>query len=218
MLKQYIFRFILGLILISIQGIASGQTIDFSRLGMNVTEETAPLGLQPGDRAPDFVAYDQSGKQIEFSKAINEGPVVLFFYRGNWCPACSKVLRDYQDSLNIINSLGFRVFAITPESIENVEQTVKMNNLTYTVIYDCQEKIMKDYGVMFNVTKDYQEMLLKGYSIDVAKKNGRDVANLPVPATYVINRDRIITAVFFNPDYKKRASVKWIIANLAGAL
>ena len=211
-------KLVLLIIIFNFSAISYAQKFDYARLGMNVSEETAPKGLEPGSRAPDFVGYDQNGTQVELTKVLKEGPVVLFFYRGKWCPACSKVLNDYQDSLNIISGMGFRVIAITPESIENVEQTVKMHNLTYTVIYDCQEKIMKDYGVMFNVTKDYQERLLKGYSIDIAKNNGREVANLPVPATYIISKDGIITALYFNPDYKIRASVKWILTNLGGAL
>ena len=213
-----VLRIVLVFLIITASDFAYGQSFDYARFGMNVSEATEPKGLQPGDRAPDFVGYDQNGTQVEMSKVLTEGPVVLFFYRGKWCTVCSKVLNDYQDSLNVISGMGFRVIAITPESIENVEQTVKMHNLTYTVIYDCQEKIMKDYGVMFNVTKDYQDKLAKGYSIDIAKNNGRDVANLPVPATYIINRDGIITAVYFNPDYRSRASVKWILTNLAGAL
>jgi len=39
-----------------------------------------------------------------------------------------------------------------------------------------------------------------------------------VPATYIINRQGIITAVQFDPDYKNRASVKWMLKNLGGAL
>ena len=113
---------------------------------------------------------------------------------------------------------GFNVVAITPESIENVEQTVKLHNISFTVIYDCQEKIMKDYDVMLNVTKDYQDKTLKNLSVDVAKNNGRDEARLPVPATYIINREGIIVAVQFDTDYHKRATVKWMLKNLGQAL
>jgi len=212
------FKIFLIAVLLFVSTCNYGQTIDYARFGMDVTESNVPKGLNPGDKAPGFTGYDQTGKQVELKKFLKDGPVVLFFYRGKWCPACSKVLNDYQDSLNIITGMGFNVVAITPESIENVEQTVRMHNLTYTVIYDCQEKIMQDYGVMFSVTKAYQDKLLTGYSIDIAKNNGRDVAHLPVPATYIINRNGIITAVFFNPDYKIRASAKWILSNLSGAL
>jgi peroxiredoxin len=77
---------------------------------------------------------------------------------------------------------------------------------------------MKDYDVMFRVTKDYQDKILSSESIDIAKNNGREAARLPVPATYIINREGIIVAVQFDPDYKNRASVKWMIKNLGLAL
>jgi peroxiredoxin len=71
---------------------------------------------------------------------------------------------------------------------------------------------------MFRVTKDYQDKILSSESIDIAKNNGREAARLPVPATYIINREGIIVAVQFDPDYKNRASVKWMIKNLGLAL
>jgi peroxiredoxin len=108
--------------------------------------------------------------------------------------------------------------AITPESIENVEQTVKFHNISFTVIYDCQEQIMKDYDVMFNVTKEYQDRIITSLSTDIAKNNGRDAARLPVPATYIINREGIIVAVQFDPNYQNRASVMWMLQNLVRTL
>jgi peroxiredoxin len=151
-------------------------------------------------------------------KLLEKGPMILFFYRGNWCPICNRYLSNYQDSLKVLTDQGFNVVAITPESIENVENTVKLHNLSFTVIYDCQEKIMKDYDLMFNVTKTYQDKVQSGHSVDIAKYNGRDVAHLPVPATYIINKDGFIVAVQFDPDYKNRASVKWMLKNLGLAL
>jgi peroxiredoxin len=195
-----------------------GQVVNYSGLGIETTVGNIPHGLKVGDKAPDFTGYDQTGKQVELKKLLEQGPIILFFYRGKWCPVCSRYLNNYQDSLKVLTELGFNVVAITPESIENVEQTVKLHNLTFTVIYDCQEKIMRDYLVMFSVTKAYQEKIKSSYSIDIAENNGRDAARLPVPATYIINRDGIVVAVQFDPDYKNRASVKWMLKNLGMAL
>lgn len=203
---------------ISAMSVVSGQDTNYARFGIETKDSHIPQGLKVGDKAPDFIGYDQKGKQVELKKILETGPVVLFFYRGKWCPVCSRYLNNYQDSLSIITDQGFNVVAITPESIENVEQTVKMHNISFTVIYDCQEKIMEDYDVMFNVTKAYQDKILKSLSIDIAQNNGRDVAHLPVPATYIINRDGIIVAVQFDPDYQNRASVKWMLQNLGRAL
>jgi len=195
-----------------------GQNINYSKFGIETQGTTPPTGLKPGDKAPDFTGYDQNGNQVRLKKMLESGPLVIFFYRGKWCPVCSRYLNAYQDSLNILIGMGVNVVAITPESIENVEQTVKLHNLSFTVVYDCQEQIMKDYDVMFNVTQAYQELIKKDLTIDIAKNNGRDKAHLPVPATYIISREGIIVAVQFDPDYNNRASVKWMIKNLAPAL
>ena len=58
-----------------------------------------PHGLKVGDKAPDFTGYDQTGKTVDLKKLLEKGPVVLFFYRGKWCPVCSRYLNNYQDSL-----------------------------------------------------------------------------------------------------------------------
>jgi peroxiredoxin len=195
-----------------------GQVKDYAALGMQIEGSQAPQGLKAGDKAPNFTAYDQTGKQVVLKKILEQGPVILFFYRGKWCPACSRYLNNYQDSLKVLTDQGFNVVAITPESIENVEQTVKVHNITFTVLYDCQEQIMKDYNVMFSVTKAYQDRIKSKYSIDIAENNGRDVAHLPVPATFIINKDGIIVATQFDPDYHNRASVRWMLKNLGLAL
>src|SRR5512133_838263 len=213
---RYLFLFLIVAVLFKFTSYA--QEINYPKFGMETSGSNIPVGLKVGDKAPDFTGYDQTGKQVELKKLLTQGPIILFFYRGKWCPVCSRYLNNYQDSLKVLTDQGFNVVAITPESIENVEQTVKLHSLTFTVIYDCQEKIMKDYDVMFSVTKEYQDKILSGLSIDIAKNNGRDAARLPVPATYIINRDGIIVAVQFDPDYKNRASVKWMLKNLGRAL
>lgn len=205
---------------ISIFVVLSGysQEINYSRYGIDTKDNKVPHGLNVGDIAPPFSGYDQKGKAVDSKKLLEDSPMVLFFYRGKWCPVCSRYLNNYQDSLSIITDQGFNVVAITPESIENVEQTVNLHVLTFTVIYDCQEQIMADYNVMFDVTQAYQERILKSFSISIKENNGRDVAHLPVPATYIINRQGIIVAAQFDPNYQNRASVKWMLQNLAKAL
>ncbi|MGD0756853.1 MAG: redoxin domain-containing protein [Bacteroidales bacterium] len=177
--------FLLFILVLSLNSVSYGQKISYASFGIDSIKSNIPHGLTVGDKAPDFTGYDQKGKH------------------------------NYQDSLKVINDQGFNVVAITPESIENVEQTVKLHNITFTVIYDCQEKIMKDYDVMFNVTKAYQDKILSDFSIDIAKNNGRDAARLPVPATYIINKEGIIVAVQFDPDFHNRATVKWMLKNMA---
>jgi peroxiredoxin len=210
--------FLLSLIISLVLPVIYSQDINYPAFGIETKDSRIPSGLKAGDKAPDFTGYDQTGKMVDSKKLLEKGPLVLFFYRGKWCSACNRYLDYYQDSLNIITDQGFNVIAITPESIEHVEQTVKFHNITFTVIYDCQEKIMNDFDVMFSVTKDYQNKILSSLSTDIARNNGHDPAHLPVPATFIINSQGIITAVQFDPDYKNRASVRWMLRNLGSAL
>ena len=211
--------FLLLLVSTLIVFVGYSQNVNYSIFGIETQNDNhVPLGLKPGDKAPDFIGYDQKGQMVDSKKLLEKGPIVLFFYRGKCCSICSRYLNSYQDSLHMITDQGFSLVAITPESIDNVEQTVKLHNLSFMVIYDCQEKIMKDFDVMFNVTKEYLDKVIKDTSVDIAKNNGREVAHLPVPATYIVNKYGIIVAVQFDPDFKNRASVKWIIQNMGKAL
>jgi peroxiredoxin len=196
----------------------SGQTPDYASFGIDISNGRIPHGLKEGDKAPDFTGYDQTGKQVTLKGFLEKGPVVIFFYRGNWCPACNKQLKAYQDSVNLVTGLGATVIAITPESIEFVEQTVRMHGITYTVIYDCQEKIMEDYDLMFDVTKDFQDLVSTSLKINIAEHNGHTPAHLPIAATYIINKFGTVTAGYFSYDFHNRASVKWILQNLSTAL
>ncbi len=212
-------RFILLLLFSCLaSAVAFSQDPDYSKFGIDVRSGIIPHGLVTGDKAPEFSGYDQTGKRITSSSLLQSGPIVLFFYRGKWCSIDSKCLDNIQDSLNILTDMGVNVIAVTPESIENVEETVRFHNIKFTVVYDCQEQIMKDFGLYFNVMGDYQQMIKKTLNIDIAFNNGREAAHLPVPATYIINRQGYITAVFFDPDFSHRASVAWVIRNLASAL
>jgi peroxiredoxin len=177
------------------------------------TEIVYPAGLKAGDMAPEFSGKDQTGKRISLADALQKGDVVLLFYRGQWCPYCNKQLSHFSDSLQLLAAKGVTLLAITPETAENVKKTLEKTRAFFPVIEDAGLAIMKLYKV--NFTMDEKTVTrYKGYGIDFDKTNGSNGANLPVPATYIIGKDGKIKYVFFNTDYKKRASVQDILNNL----
>ena len=177
------------------------------------TETIYPEGLKVGDKAPEFSAKDQVGKLISLKEALKRGPVVMLFYRGQWCPYCNKQLSHYSDSLALISAKGATVLAITPETAENVKKTIEKTKANFPVLEDEGLTIMKLYKVNFAVDEK-TVMKYKGYGVDFDNANGSNGANLPVPATYIISKDGKIKYVFFNTDYRKRASVQDILDNL----
>ncbi|MCV9388412.1 peroxiredoxin-like family protein [Reichenbachiella ulvae] len=166
-----------------------------------------------GDQVPNFTGVDQFGNDFMLSEQLEKGPVVLMFYRGYWCPYCNKQLSEMQDSLKFISERGGAVVAVTPEQPEYIEETVNQTDASFKIIHDKDLQIMKSFGVAYKM----EDALVKKYKrngLDVAQTNGDNGTYLPVPATYIINSDGSILFAFYDPDYKKRATVSKILKNL----
>lgn len=172
-----------------------------------------PTGLKEGDRAPLFTAKTHSGNTIRLKSLLKKGPVVLFFYRGSWCPYCNKQMAQLQDSINYIIRKGGSVVGITPETEVSMNKIILKSKASFPLIHDKEYHIMKAYDVSFTVDTATISKYKK-YNIDLEKSNGNTQYVLPVPATYVIGTNGIIKFVYFNKDYTKRASVSEILTHL----
>jgi peroxiredoxin len=172
-----------------------------------------PMGLKVDEKAPVFTAKNQQGKSISLAKELMKGPVVLVFYRGQWCPYCNRQLKKLEDSLSLITAKGATLIAVTAEKPENINKTIEKTKASYAILFDDGLKIMKSYDVAYAVDDKTIEKY-KGYGIDFNEVNGSNGAYLPVPALYVINKDGIIVFKHFDPNYTKRASVQDILDHL----
>ena len=173
-----------------------------------------PEGLFINSKAPDFKATDQHENEIRLKDVLRDSLVVLIFYRGQWCPYCNKQLKKFEDSLQLIKSKGARLIAVTPEKPEYISKTIEKTKASYHLLYDKDMKIMKAYGVSFQVD-DKSVSRYKNADIDLLNANGqRDKAFLPVPATYIISKEGTILYRYFDTDYKKRPSIQEILDNL----
>ncbi|MTI32189.1 peroxiredoxin-like family protein [Xanthovirga aplysinae] len=185
----------------------------FTFFGSQFLMAQGPQGLKEGNKAPLFEGINQKGQKINLQEQLKKGPVVLMFYRGAWCPYCNKQLSQLQDSLQFITERGARVIAVSPELPEKIDETIKKTDATFHIIHDKKLAIMDAYDVSFEVENQMVKKYMN-WGIDIEASNGDNGANLPVPATYIIDQNGNISYVFFDPDYKKRASVQEIIENL----
>jgi len=181
--------------------------------GLFLHAQQAPEGLFLNSKAPDFKAKDQSGNEVRLKDLLKKGKVVLVFYRGQWCPYCSKYLQKLQDSLTLIKEKGATVVAITPELPENVAKTVEKTKAEFPVLSDEGLKIMKAYDVEFEIPENTLTRY-RNSGIKIDENNGKNGAFLPIPATYIIDKEGNIVYRFFNADYKKRPSIAEILNNL----
>jgi peroxiredoxin len=170
----------------------------------------AQNGLKSGAVAPEFTTKDNTGQTIDLKTMLkSHKAVVLFFYRGQWCPYCNKHIQQLQDSLQLLTGKGAYVIGVTPETSENIHKTIEKTHASFSIIEDNGYKIMKAYDVNYTAD-DGTFSKLKGYGIDLEKNNGNKDHVLPVPATYIIDKSGKITYVHFDKDYTKRPSISTI--------
>ncbi len=169
---------------------------------------------QVGDKAPDFTLRNASGEAVTLSKLLEEGPVVLSWYRGGWCPYCNIALAALQEQLPAIRDAGASLVALTPELPDKSLDTKQKNELGFEVLSDLNHQVAKDYGIVFKLTPKVAE-LYKGF-FDLTDYNGKEAGDdsLPLAATYIIGTDGTIQWAFLDADYRKRAEPAEIVAFL----
>lgn len=171
-------------------------------------------GLQVGDFVKDFTAKDLHESTFVLSEALKKGPVVVIFYRGQWCPICNKHLSTLQDSLQLIYNKGASVIAISPEKPEFLKQTADKTHASFSLLYDEGYKIADLFDVTFKpdslTITIYNTML----GADLKKAHSDESQRLPIPATFIIGTDSKIVWRHFDPNYKKRSTVAEIVKNI----
>jgi len=165
-----------------------------------------PEPLFIGDKAPQFKALDQYEKPISLKERLKNGPVVLVFYRGQWCPHCNRHMSQIQDSLQLIIDTGASVIAITPEKGEKVEKTMKKSGASFSILYDERHRIMDKYKVTFKLS-GWKRFIYGLGGININKASGNKDSALPVPATYIIAADGTSYSSHINEDYTERMPV-----------
>ena len=158
---------------------------------------------QKEDQFLDFSLPNATGKTIQLSEVLAEGPVVLTWYRGGWCPYCNLQLRALQQSLPEINAQGAQLIALTPELPDNSLNTQEKNELTFDVLTDQDNAVARQYGLVFKLTPEVSVYYKDAFDLEVYNGNTSD--ELPLAATYVIGQDGTIQYAFLSADYRERA-------------
>jgi peroxiredoxin len=173
----------------------------------------ADQSIKQGDTAPDFVLPNVTGEPIQLSHLLAQGPVVLIFYRGGWCPYCNLALRSYQAILPEIQRAGATLVAVSPQTPDNSLSAREKMDLSFPVLSDQGNTVARAYGLVFTVSSGVQAVQ-QAMGLDLSKVNGSDVWELPIPGSYVIAQDRTIALAFVDPDYTHRLEPAAILTAL----
>jgi len=167
-------------------------------------EDISPL--LNGEKIPKAVLMDASGNKFDLNQAVSEKPTVLIFYRGGWCPYCSKQLSGLQQAAPGLEKLGYQLIAISTDTPEGLTQSATKEKLEYTLLSDADLTLAKQFGIAFKAPEVYRNMLSK-------TTGGLDTAQLlPVPSVFILDRTGTIHFEYINPDFRQRLSAELLTA------
>ena len=166
--------------------------------------------VKTGDQLPAFSLPDVNGNAFN-SESIDTDFSVISFYRGGWCPYCNMELAALQQILPELKALNTSLIAISPEQPDIALTTAEKNELEYPVLSDIDNTYAKSLGLVFQMPEDLRSLYAESFKIDVPKHNGNTDYELPMPATYVINKNREIIHSFIPEDYTERLDPEAIL-------
>ena len=161
-------------------------------------------GLGVGDRLPDVVLTGENGRPLALRSLLSDAPLVVTFYRGGWCPICTRDLAAWGGRMDELKAVGGTMVAITPERLDLALETRTETGAGYRVLVDPVHEASKAFKVHFTVDAEtrarYEE-----YGLLINEANADGSWDLPAPATFVIDADGVVRWAFADWDYRRRA-------------
>jgi peroxiredoxin len=164
----------------------------------------ASRALKVGEQMPSFILHDSHGEAISSAELLKNGPLVISFYRGVWCPYCNIELKALQECLSEIRSHRAHLIAISPQTAANSRRSQRENVLDFPILSDPNNNVAAKFGLRFKLPDYLIEVYTQVFKNDLTLINGDQSWTLPMPARYVARQDGVIVYAEVNPDYTKR--------------
>lgn len=158
-------------------------------------EEARPL--QPGDKLPAVSVLDREGEAVALADFLKGRKAALVFYRGGWCPYCTKHLSALKDAIEPLKAEGFEIVAISPDTPEKLSETAKEHELPYTLLSDGKLDAAKAMGVAFSLDT-VTSLKYRAFGVSLVE------GSLPVPAVFLVDENGVIRYTHSETDYTKR--------------
>jgi len=150
---------------------------------------------------------------VKLSHLLEQGPVVMTFYRGQWCPYCHMMLRAYQQALPQLQAGGATLLAISPQTPHHSRALAEKLELTFAVLSDMGNQMARQFGLVFTLDEAVRGAY-KQVGADLPRFNGTDSWELPMAGTFLVDQSGIVRLAFVDPDFTRRLDPSVIFARL----
>jgi len=171
--------------------------------------------LPVGARAPALDLPDHDGKPISSADLLSRGRLVLSFIRGRWCPFCVGQMEAMNLILPQIEQAGATLVAISPQTVRQSFFMHDQHKLRFPLLSDAGNKVARQFKLTYRVP-ELQEAVYRRAFVNLPFTNGDDSWELPIPATYILDRDGTILYASANEDYTERPEPGDIVGVLQG--
>ncbi|KAJ4358652.1 uncharacterized protein N0V89_003236 [Didymosphaeria variabile] len=169
--------------------------------------------IKVGETFPSFTLPNATGTPVSSASLLANGPLLVTFYRGNWCPYCNLALHGLQERLDEFKTQGVQLVAISPELPDASLSTQEKNELQFPVLSDEGNKLARELGIVWK-QPDSMKPIFEKFGLDLKKQNGDDTFEVPIPATFLVDKDGIVKNLYLEADYRKRVEpstlLEWI--------
>jgi len=176
----------------------------------------ASAALSRGSKALHFELNDHNGKPVATAELLSRGRLVICFFRGRWCPFCVGQLEAMNQILPRVQQAQASLIAISPQTVQQSFFMADQHKLRFPLLSDRGNRVARQFGLVYRVP-DYQQALYRRVFINLPFANGDQSWELPIPATYILERDGSVLYASVNADYTERAEPSEILQRLISA-
>jgi len=173
----------------------------------------AANALAVGEKAPAFSLLDQNEKVVSSGDLVSRGRLVLSFFRGRWDPFCCGQMEAMNQIVSAIQEAGASLVAISPQTVKQSFFMADQHRLRFPLLSDAGNAVARQFRLVYRVPDEQQAIYRRAF-INLPFTNGDESWELPIPATYILDRDSTVLYRSANEDYTERPEPTEILEHL----
>jgi peroxiredoxin len=176
-----------------------------------IAQGIAARALKVGDLSPSFELSDHNGKLVSSANLLAKGRLVLLLIRGRWCPFCVGQMEAMSSIAGDIAAVGASMVAVSPQTEKQAFFMHDQHRLAFPLLVDAHNLLARQFGLVYRVPEEQQALYSRTF-VNLPFANGDSSWELPIPATFVIDRDGVILFASAHEDYTDRPELLEVLA------
>ena len=172
----------------------------------NLAQNILPVGA----KAPEFELQDHESRLLSSVDLLAGGRLVLCFIRGRWCPFCVGQMEAMNLVLSEIQQAGATLVAISPQTVKQSFFMHDQHKLRFRLLSDSENEVARQFGLAYRVNQEQQAVYRRAF-VNLPFANGDGSWELPIPATFILERDGTVLYASANEDYTERPEPREIL-------